>query len=144
MPIGNLTSQIFANIYLNELDRFVKHIIKPQSYIRYGDDFIIIAKNHQELKQNRNKIIKFIKDKLQLEINVKNDIIVKTRHGLKFLGVEIFPKGRRLNKRSRKRIRDRLTLGNISSYSGLVKQHSKKKIVKELNWMVLDKINELN
>ncbi len=141
MPIGNLTSQIFANIYLNELDRFIKHTIKPQAYLRYGDDFIIISENLDELKQNRTKTIKFLKEKLRLEINAKNDIIIKVRWGLKFLGVMIFPEGRKLNKRNWQRAKDRLNRKNIPSYHGLVKQHSKEKRIKEFNWVVLEKLN---
>ena len=141
MPIGNLTSQIFANIYLNELDRLVKHIIKPQAYLRYGDDFIIISENLNQLKQNRTKASQFIKQKLGLAINSKNDIIVKARQGLKFLGVWIFPKGRRLNKRSWSRARTLLNNRNIPSYGGLVKQHSKEKMIKEHNWIILEKLN---
>ena len=140
IPIGNLTSQIFANIYLNELDRFVKHIIKPQAYLRYGDDFIIISDNLNKLKLIKEEAKKFLVENLQLEINTKNDIIVKARRGLKFLGVEIFPKGRTLNKRNWQKARARLNLRNISSYSGLVKKHSTEKRIKEFNWIVLDKL----
>jgi len=53
MPIGNLTSQIFANIYLNELDRFVKHELKVKHYLRYGDDFILIHADLKKLKDLR-------------------------------------------------------------------------------------------
>lgn len=142
VPIGNLTSQIFANIYLNELDRLVKHFLKPQTYLRYGDDFIIIADNLDMLKKIRNKTIQFINEKIRLEINAKNDIIIKTRQGLKFLGVWIYPKGRRLNKRNWNRAKERLNLQNISSYSGLVSQHSKEKLIKEFNWRILKKLND--
>jgi len=142
IPIGNLTSQIFANIYLNELDRFVKHIIKPQAYLRYGDDFIIISENLYQLKQNRTEIIEFLKERLQLEINPKNDIIIKTKWGLKFLGVWIFPKGRKLNKRNWQRAKIKLNHRNVSCYAGLVKQHSKRKRIKEFNWIILEKLNQ--
>lgn len=138
MPIGNLTSQILANIYLNELDRFVKYTIKPQVYLRYGDDFIIISKNLSELKKLRNKTIRFINERLSLKINDQNDIIIKAKWGLKFLGVWIYPSGRKLNKRNHQRIKKRLEHKNISSYSGLVKKHSKEKSVKELNWLILE------
>ena len=142
MPIGNLISQIFANIYLNELDRFVKHIIKPQAYLRYGDDFIIISKSIGQLKIIRRKIIEFLKTKLKLEINAKNDIIIKARCGMKFLGVRIYPKGRKLSNRNWRRAKEKLNRRNISSYSGLVKQHSKEKRIKEFNWLVLEKLNQ--
>lgn len=139
VPIGNLTSQIFANIYLNELDRFVKHFIKPQAYLRYGDDFIIISENLDQLKQIREKTTNFLRERLQLKINAKNDIMIKTKWGLKFLGVWIFPKGRKLNKRNWRRAREKVNARNVSSYSGLVKQHSKQKRIKEFNWIILEK-----
>lgn len=141
IPIGNLTSQIFAIIYLNELDRFVKHLIKPQTYLRYGDDFIIISDDLNKLKLIRKEVKNFLAENLRLEINLKNDIIIKIRWGLKFLGVKIFPKGRMLNKRNWQRAKLRSNLQNISSYSGLVKKHSKIKRIKEFNWIILEKLN---
>jgi len=138
MPIGNLTSQIFANIYLNELDRFVKHNLKIKRYLRYGDDFIILADNLEELKKIRNIAINFLNINLHFEINEKNDIIIKARQGIKFLGVEIFFKGRRLNNRNSLRIKENLDFKNISSYSGLVKKYGNIKRRKEFNWIILD------
>ncbi len=143
IPIGNLTSQIFANIYLNELDRFVTHTIKPQKYMRYGDDFIIITDDLDRLNQVRKEVVKFLAENLRLEINAKNGIIIKAKWGLKFLGVKIFPKGRRLNRRNWQRVKSRLNLQNISSYSGLVKKHDKEKRIKEFNWIILDKLNKI-
>ena len=61
MPIGNLTSQIFSNIYLNELDRYVRHTIKPQAYMRYGDDFIIIENDNAKLQRIRVLVDEFLK-----------------------------------------------------------------------------------
>lgn len=141
IPIGNLTSQIFANIYLNELDRFVKHIVKPKAYLRYGDDFVIISEDLEKLKQIRKRVINFLQEKLQLEINAKSDIMVKARWGLKFLGVEIFSQGRRLNKKNWQRAKTRVNWQNVPSYNGLVKQHSQEKRVKEFSWIILEKLN---
>jgi len=104
--------------------------------------FIIISENLNLLKQNRDKIIEFIKSELRLEINAKNDIIIKARWGLKFLGVMIFPEGRKLNKRNWQRAKDRLNRKNIPSYHGLVKQHSKEKRIKEFNWTILQKLSD--
>ncbi|PIR96975.1 MAG: hypothetical protein COT91_03895 [Candidatus Doudnabacteria bacterium CG10_big_fil_rev_8_21_14_0_10_41_10] len=67
--------------------------------------------------------------------------MVKAKQGLKFLGVWIFPKGRKLNKRIRNRARTLLNYKNISSYGGLVKRHSKQKMIKEHNWIILEKLN---
>lgn len=141
IPIGNLTSQIFANIYLNEFDRFIKHIIKPLAYLRYGDDFIVIEGDLNRLCQIKEETAKFLKERLRLEINAKSDIMLKIKQGIRFLGVEIFSKGRKLNKRNWRRAKSRLQLTNIPSYSGLVKKHSKEKRIKEFNWIVLEKLN---
>lgn len=134
MPIGNLTSQIFSNIYLNELDRYVKHTIKPQAYMRYGDDLIIIEKDKAKLEQIRTLVDEFLTTKLKLTLHAKNNIIVKARHGIKFLGVVIYPQGRRLNKRAKGRAFSRLSTSNLPSYSGLIKQHGNKKLIKEFQW----------
>jgi retron-type reverse transcriptase len=143
VPIGNLTSQIFANIYLNELDRYVKYQIKPEAYLRYGDDFILIDCNRLNLSTSRDLIIKFLKERLCLEINYKNDIIVKIRHGLKFLGVEIFLDGRRLKTRNWKRAQERLNFSNVSSYRGLIDKHSNLKRRQYYNWIILKKYDEI-
>lgn len=143
MPIGNLTSQIFANIYLNELDRFVKNIIRPQAYLRYGDDFIILTEKFDELVGIKEKIKNFAWEKLRLELNSKNDIIIKAKAGIKFLGAQIFPKGRRLNKRNWYRADERLNFRNVSSYAGLVAKHDNEKKKKYFSWIIFDKlINE--
>ncbi len=142
MPIGNLTSQIFANIYLNELDRFVKHDLRPLKYLRYGDDFILVTEKREELEEFRKRTIQFLQDILHLELNSKNDKIMKARHGLKFLGVIIWPTGRHLNKRSFSRISTRINQDNVSSYRGLLLKHSPKK-QKQFSWMVWEKLVDL-
>ncbi|MFH0838487.1 MAG: RNA-directed DNA polymerase, partial [Patescibacteria group bacterium] len=99
IPLGNLTSQIFANIYLNELDRFVKHELNVKYYLRYGDDFILVHQNLEKLKGLRLSIMRFLKDELRRKLHPKNDKILKAQHGLKFLGVVIWPSSRKLNRR---------------------------------------------
>lgn len=140
IPIGNLTSQVFANIYLNELDRFIKHNINPLAYLRYGDDFILIEGNPDRLALKRKNVINFLKTELLLETNSKNDKIIKAKNGLKFLGLEIFPRGRRLNQRNQKRIHDRLNYKNISSYKGLIKNHGNKKKINYFNWLAIERL----
>lgn len=140
MPIGNLTSQIFANIYLNELDRFVKHSLKVKAYLRYGDDFILLENNLEKLQFYRSETVSFLKNKLKLEINPKSDRVMKSHHGLKFLGIKFWPSGRTLTKRNLSRTKEKLTSVNISSYSGLIKQHGNKKQMKLFNWVVYEKL----
>lgn len=77
IPIGNLTSQIFANIYLNEFDRFVKHELKVKDYLRYGDDFIMLESNKEKLEELRSRSIDFLNRALKLTMNRKNDRIIK-------------------------------------------------------------------
>lgn len=71
IPIGNLTSQLFANIYLNELDQFVKHRLREKFYIRYMDDFLILSYDKKKLRQIKEEIRKFLREKLKLELHPK-------------------------------------------------------------------------
>ena len=143
MPIGNLTSQIFANIYLNELDRFVKHSLKIKSYLRYGDDFIILENDLEKLKVIRTKTTNFLNNQLKLQVNLKSDKIVKPRQGLKFLGIKLWPTGRTLNRRNLFRTKNRFKMNNISSYSGLLKKHGNQKLIRHFNWLVYENLSEL-
>ncbi len=139
MPIGNITSQIFANIYLNELDLFVKKKLKPVFYIRYGDDFLILDKNTELVTKNRELVLDFIKNNLLLQLNKKNDILGKCRNGVRFLGVKIYPNGRKLLDRNYRKISKNLNDRNIASYRSLILQHSLKNL-KKFDWLILEKI----
>lgn len=91
LPIGNLTSQIFANIYMNDFDQFVKNELKARYYVRYTDDFIILSHNETELKPILIKIETFLKDRLQLSLHPEKVTIKKYGHGVDFLGyVELY------------------------------------------------------
>lgn len=140
IPIGNLTSQIFANIYMNELDRFVKHNLKLKAYLRYGDDFTVISKNRLELEFFKTAITKFFYDELKLSSNHKNDKIIKVGQGLKFLGVVLLPSRKRLNERNFRRTKKRLNIANISSYSGLIKKHGNSEQKKQFDWVVCENL----
>ncbi len=134
-----MTSQIFANIYLNELDRFVKHGLKAKAYLRYGDDFAIFSHDLDELRDMRLKTIEFITNHLKLILNSRADSIHKTKQGLYFLGVRIYPNGRRLSNRNRGRVFRRLNNRNISGYRGIINRHDHKKL-REFDWAVKDLI----
>ena len=90
MPLGNLTSQFFANIYLNELDYFVKHKLKAKYYIRYVDDFIILHKSKDQLKGWKLKIDKFLRNELKLELHPDKSKIVSLSKGIDFVGFRNF------------------------------------------------------
>jgi hypothetical protein len=144
MPIGNLTSQIFANIYLNELDRFVKHELKVKYYLRYGDDFILIHPNLEKLEEFRARIVRFLEVELKLNLNPKNDKILKAGHGLRFLGVILWPNGRSLNRRNLIRVEKRLSHRNAGSYFGLVAKHGFRKFKNKLVWLIYNLIYPKN
>lgn len=111
IPLGNLTSQIFANIYLNELDRFVKAKLKASNYVRYMDDFVIIGNNKETLQGWRKEIEVFLGEELGLKTNSKTQVFpVSKRNGraLDFLGYRIYQSHRLLRKSSVKRIKAKL------------------------------------
>lgn len=90
LPIGNLTSQLFANIYLNELDHFVKETLRERWYARYMDDFLIIHQDSEHLKQVREEIRRFLKEKLALNLHKKKVAIKNVKEGIPFVGYRIF------------------------------------------------------
>jgi len=90
MPLGNYTSQFFANVYLNELDYFIKHKLKAKYYIRYVDDFIILNKNKNVLEFYKEEINKFLKNNLKIELHQDKTKIIPLHKGIKFLGFRIF------------------------------------------------------
>lgn len=91
IPIGNLTSQFFANIYLNEFDQFMKHTLRVQYYIRYADDFAILSENKSYLENLVSSIREFLLSELDLELHPNKIIFRKFNSGVDFLGYVIFP-----------------------------------------------------
>ena len=90
LPIGNLTSQFFANVYLNELDQYIKHQLKCRYYVRFVDDFILMADNAEQLKNWHQKIGHFVKN--QLGLNLKPQYQLKAvASGADFLGYIVRP-----------------------------------------------------
>lgn len=89
MPLGNLTSQFFANVFLNELDYFIKHKLKAKYYIRYVDDFIILDKDEGILELYKKEINSFLKT-LKLELHPEKSKIFSFHKGAAFLGYRIF------------------------------------------------------
>ena len=81
----NLTSQFFANVYLNQLDQFVKHQLKRRYYIRYCDDFVMLSDDRDMLLKWKAEIEKFLRDKLKLRLN-KRESFEPVSNGIDFLG----------------------------------------------------------
>lgn len=88
LPIGNITSQLFANFYLNRLDHIMKH--RHSSYVRYVDDIIIVDKDRKKLEQSI-VMARNILSTLGMRLNEKKTIISKVKYGIPFLGVRIYP-----------------------------------------------------
>lgn len=86
IPIGNLTSQFFANIYLNELDQYVKHVLKAKYYLRYVDDFVLLSSDSKQLKQWQDSIEQFLSEKLALQLHPKRRKLLPCSTGIDFLG----------------------------------------------------------
>lgn len=103
IPIGNLTSQLFANIYLNELDQFVKRKLQVKEYIRYMDDFLILDCDKKKLSKIKKEILEFLKERLKLELHPKKTSVFPTDKGIDFLGYQIFRNYRLLRKSTVKR-----------------------------------------
>ncbi|MBF0235870.1 MAG: hypothetical protein HQK65_22980 [Desulfamplus sp.] len=89
LPIGNLTSQFFANVYLNELDQFVKHDLKCRFYIRYCDDFVLLSHTPAQLSLWHDRIDSFLRDRLELELNPSQLRLRPVSSGIDFLGYVI-------------------------------------------------------
>jgi len=92
LPIGNLTSQFFANIYLNELDQFVKHTLKAHYYLRYVDDFVLLSTDASQLSAWQAQIEEFLFNQLKLRLHPKRRKLLPISNGIDFLGYIIRPK----------------------------------------------------
>ncbi len=121
LPIGNYTSQTFANIYLNEVDQFIKHKLKCKYYFRYMDDSVILLRTKQEAKECLEKIKEFLATNLELTLNSKTQII-KDKQGVNFCGykvneyrLKIRDRGKRNLKLKLKHLEQEIKEGNISS-----------------------------
>lgn len=91
MPLGNLTSQLFANVYMDPLDKFVKHSLRAKHYVRYADDFILLSQNPDELMRYLIEINIFLKEKLKLQIHPHKISLRKLHQGIDFVGYIALP-----------------------------------------------------
>ncbi len=110
MPLGNLTSRFFANIYLNELDQFVKHKLKAKYYLRYVDDFIILHKSRNQLERWKTEIGSFLKNELLLELHPQKSKIIPLGRGVDLLGFKCFYHFRILRKKNIRRMQRKIVI----------------------------------
>ena len=121
LPIGNYTSQMFANIYLNEVDQYIKHELNIKYYYRYMDDSVILVKSKEQAKESLKKIQIFLKENLKIELNKKTQIF-KNKQGVNFCGykineyrLKIRDKGKRKLKKKVKILKEKIKKGEITS-----------------------------
>ncbi|MCX6810990.1 MAG: RNA-directed DNA polymerase, partial [Candidatus Berkelbacteria bacterium] len=120
IPIGNLTSQLFANIYLNELDKFIKRQLHLKYYVRYCDDFVILGQSYAELDNLIPLIQDFLGSKLRLRLHENKVLIRKTKQGIDFLGYVILLNCIVLRTKMKKRMIRKVNAENLASYSGIL------------------------
>lgn len=104
MPLGNLTSQFFANVYLNELDSFVKHKLRAKYYIRYVDDFVILHESKEQLETWKKDIDEFLKEELKIELHPEKSRVISLSRGVDFVGFRNFYYFRLLRRRNVKKM----------------------------------------
>ncbi len=125
LPLGNLTSQLLVNVYMNELDQFVKHKLRARYYIRYADDFVILSENRERLENLIPPIKEFLQNHLQLSLHPDKVFIKTWASGVDFLGWVHFPDHRVLRTGTKRRMIKKLaaakTKETVDSYSGLLK-----------------------
>jgi hypothetical protein len=103
IPIGNLTSQLFANVYLSELDNFVKRELHERYYLRYMDDFLILSADKKRLREIKSSITLFLRERLKLTMHPRKAEIFPIDRGIDFLGYVLRAGERSLRKSTVKR-----------------------------------------
>lgn len=144
IPLGNLTSQVFANIYMNELDQFVKHKLRVQYYLRYADDFVILSNDKKYLEELILLIQKFLVENLKLQLHPNKIILRKLNWGIDFLGYiillrYILPRTktkRRMFRKVHEKIRTENFNQSLQSYLGYLSHSNSFEVVQQLKNMV--------
>jgi len=124
LPLGNLTSQLLVNVYMNEFDQFIKHKLKVKYYIRYADDFVFLSDQKDNLKSLLILVDNFLKEKLALSLHPDKVYIKTMAAGVDFLGWVHFPYNRVLRTSTKRRMFVRLKESKkdemLASYLGML------------------------
>lgn len=148
LPLGNLTSQLLVNIYMNEFDHFVKHELKQKFYIRYADDFVFMYHDKRALNELLRKVEKFLASRLHLSLHPDKVNICTHASGVDFLGWVHFPDHRVLRTTTKKRMFKNLGAKNgkpetVQSYLGMLRHGNAKKleslVVERLKWQEMSR-----
>jgi RNA-directed DNA polymerase len=136
LPLGNLTSQLLVNIYMNEFDQFVKHELRAEYYIRYADDFVIFSSNRAWLAIILPEIRNFLVNRLRLTLHPRKVSIGTLAAGVDFLGWVHFPDRRVLRTATKRRMLKRImthpTPETIASYRGMLSHGNAARLARRL------------
>ncbi len=154
IPLGNVTSQLFANIYLHELDDFIKQVLREKYYLRYCDDFIILSSSKSHLNSLIGPIREFLIKKLHLELHPKKIAIRKLSQGIDFVGYVLFQHHTLVRTKTKQRMKKRLNEAyklylkgqiespaldqKLQSYLGILShanQHTLSQAIKNAYWV---------
>jgi len=134
LPLGNLTSQLLVNIYMNEFDQFVKNTLKVRYYVRYADDFVLLSKDKNYLLKALPYVEAFLRDTLKLTLHSRKIFLTTLASGVDFLGWVHFPDHRVLRTSTKRRMFRRINeMGGkeetVNSYYGLLSHGNAHKLV---------------
>jgi len=136
LPLGNLTSQLFVNIYMDEFDQFVKHKLKAKHYIRYADDFVLLSEYRNWLEAQIPIINNFLRKELKLVLHPQKVSLKTLSSGIDFIGWVHFPGHRVLRTTTKRRMKKKIgttpKIETINSYMGLLKHGNTYKIKREM------------
>lgn len=137
LPLGNLTSQLLVNVYMNEFDQFVKHTLKVRYYVRYADDFVLLSTDKNWLESLLPRIEKFLKDRLELDLHPNKVSISTLTSGVDFLGWVHFSNHRVLRTTTKKRMLRNLSEGQssearLNSYLGMLSHGNARRLQKQV------------
>jgi len=141
LPIGNLTSQFFANMYLNELDQFIKHALRCRYYVRYSDDFLILHREKNQLEEWTKEVGLFLKDKLDLVLNTQKTTIHPVSNGIDYLGYIVRPFYILVRRRVINNLKQKVLSGTLSkqayvSYLGHFKHANAYRLKQHIKTMI--------
>jgi retron-type reverse transcriptase len=128
LPLGNVTSQLFSNIYLNELDQWVKHEMKAKFYVRYCDDFLILDTSEEALKNAIPVIEHILHTRLQVSLHPQKVHIRKLGQGVDFLGYVVLPQAIMLRASTKRRMLRSINSKNMPSYLGMLSHANASKL----------------
>lgn len=136
LPLGNLTSQLFVNIYMHEFDMYIKQELRVKYYLRYGDDFVILADSREYLNSSLSKIREFLQRELKLALHQQKVKIKTYASGIDFLGWIHFPYYRQMRTTTKRKIIRRLKnfpeRKTVVSYLGLLEYGNTYKLKRQV------------